>query len=125
MTLPFLEYDIPVSSAGLARVEYTEADRYYRGLRPHTKQDGVYVLSREPFSTEVRFREPSGDSYLLPYFTLRQILRVVLKMEDDASSCLLDRLWNFGTIAYEPSTGRMVPVNRRRQVVAPTLGPGW
>jgi len=76
--------------------------------KPFEKQDGIYVLAREAGDTEVNLFEPNGDTYPLEYFECESFLKGILHLEEMYRQRILDYLWNFFRVAFDPKVEHVI-----------------
>jgi hypothetical protein len=76
--------------------------------KPFDKQKGIYVLAREAGDTELVMLEPNGDTYILEYFECERFLKGVLQLDEMYRNRILDYLWNFFRVAFDPDVEHVV-----------------
>jgi hypothetical protein len=76
--------------------------------KPFEKQNGPYILAREAFDTELVMREPNGDTYILEYFECVGFLKGVLHLSEVYRNRIMDYLWNFFRVAFDPAVEHIV-----------------
>lgn len=76
--------------------------------KPYLKQEGIYVLAREAGDTEVAMLEPNGDTYILEFFEAEVFLKTILKVKEMYRQRILDYLWNFFRVAFDPDVEHAV-----------------
>ena len=76
--------------------------------KPYLKQDGIYVLAREAGDTEVVMLEPNRDTYILEFFEVEKFLKNILGVEEMYRQRVLDYLWNFFRVAFDPDVEHVV-----------------
>lgn len=76
--------------------------------KPFEKQEGIYILAREAGDTEVNLFEPKGDTYTLEYFECESFLKGILHLKEMYLLRILDYLWNFFRVAFDPTVEHVV-----------------
>lgn len=76
--------------------------------KPYERQKGIYVLAREAGDTELVMLEPNRDTYILEYFECEKFLKGVLQLREEFRNRVLDYLWNFFRVAFDPDVEHVV-----------------
>lgn len=76
--------------------------------KPHERQEGVYILSREAWDTEITWREPNGDTYLLSWFDAKMLMKTIFWPSGEFYRRVQDVLWNFHNVAVNWDTEQVV-----------------
>ncbi len=78
------------------------SDRHESPLRPTKAYRGIYVFQRDPWDTEVKYIEPGAEAdYLLEWFELETVLKVLFKYPEEVINTIMDRLWGFNEIFFD------------------------
>lgn len=80
--------------------------------KPHVRHDGVYIFRRDPFDIEMKWIEPNGDSYILPWIEAESLMKLLLHMGDEFLRRVTDMLWNFYTVGVNLDTERVVALRQ-------------
>ncbi|MCI0528697.1 MAG: hypothetical protein L0Y56_14765 [Nitrospira sp.] len=82
-------------------------------LRPSVKKEGPYTLFRDVQATEVLLTEPDGMSYYFEWFEVDKFLHLTLRILNEmCRNVILDRLWDFHKIQFDPKIPDIVRVVR-------------
>lgn len=92
------------------RIIFGERDKQEASRRPYEKQKGIYILHREPMDTEVSWKEPNEDTYIMEWFECERLLHSLLELEEEFRQRVMDYLWNFYTVALSWELRRCVPL---------------
>ena len=101
---------------GVGTIGYLDPSDTAGGLKPKTRQEGVYKLRRVAFDSEVELEQPDGQTFMFEIFELERFLKQVLVMEEEPRIRLVDLVWNFLRAAWNNKTNRVWCFEEIREV---------